>query len=280
VSAAALVLAVTLSPAAALAAAPADACAGAEEEIRAVARALAGGRWEEAERRLQPLAESHAACADVLIARARLLARRGGLVAAREALEKAVQLDPGNAEARYQLGIWLFRAHRYPEAAAQFEQAAALRAGDARALDYLALCREALGQPERAEQAYREGLQVGEGPGFDPLLDYNYGRFLLKQDRLGESRTYLDRAVRRLPERRGPHYERAKLHVALKDYAAARADAERALSLRDPSGLVLDLQVYYLLATVYARLGETDLARKYAELSRTTAIPGQAGDRR
>jgi tetratricopeptide (TPR) repeat protein len=123
-------------------------------------------------------------------------------------------------------------------------------------------------------------LQVGEGPGFDPLLDYNYGRFLLKQDRLGESRTYLDRAVRRLPERRGPHYERAKLHVALKDYAAARADAERALSLRDPSGLVLDLQVYYLLATVYARLGETDLARKYAELSRTTAIPGQAGDRR
>ncbi len=37
-----------------------------------------------------------------------------------------------------------------------------------------------------------------------------------------------------------------------------------------PAGSVLDLQVYYLLATVYARLGETDLARKYAELSRTT----------
>jgi hypothetical protein len=43
--------------------------------------------------------------------------------------------------------------------------------------------------------------------------------------------------------------------------------------LRDPDGLVLDLQVYYLLTTVYARLGETELARKYAALSRTAPIP-------
>jgi hypothetical protein len=47
------------------------------------------------------------------------------------------------------------------------------------------------------------------------------------------------------------------------------------LSLRDPDGFVLDLQVYYLLATVYSRLGETELARKYADLARTTPIPDQ-----
>ena len=76
-----------------------------------------------------------------------------------------------------------------------------------------------------------------------------------------------------LPESRTVYYERAKLNLAARDYAAARKDAERALALRDPDGLVLDLQVYYLLATVYARLGETDLARKYAALSRTTPIP-------
>jgi len=39
---------------------------------------------------------------------------------------------------------------------------------------------------------------------------------------------------------------------------------------------VLDVQVYYLLATVYARVGEPELAQKYAELSRRTALPDQA----
>jgi hypothetical protein len=36
------------------------------------------------------------------------------------------------------------------------------------------------------------------------------------------------------------------------------------------------VQVHYLLATVYARLGETVLARKYAELARTTPHPDRA----
>ena len=274
-----LVLAGVVGPGALVAASGPASCAGAEDAIRSVAQALGAGRWADAERQLEPLSATHPECADVHVAGARLLARRGEMIAARQALERAVQLDPANAEARYQLGIWLFRARRYPDAAAQFERVAVLRTGDARALDYLALTREALGQPEQAEQAYREALKVTEGPGFDPLLEYNYGRFLLKRDRLAESRGYLDRAVERLPQRRGPRYERAKLHLARSDFAAAREDAERALSLADPAGLVLDLQVYYLLANVYARLGETALARKYAELARTTPIPDQAADR-
>jgi tetratricopeptide (TPR) repeat protein len=122
-------------------------------------------------------------------------------------------------------------------------------------------------------------LEVNERPFFDPLVDYNYGRFLLKQGRLEESQRHLDRAAKLVPDRRGVHYERAKLKLALKDYPAARSDAERALGVPDPAGLVLDLQVYYLLSTIYARLGESDLARKYAELARTTPIPDQALDR-
>ena len=56
-------------------------------------------------------------------------------------------------------------------------------------------------------------------------------------------------------------------------YADARTDAERALSLKDPSGIILDLQIYNLLQLVYNRLGEKELARQFAELSRTTAVP-------
>lgn len=218
-------------------------------------------------------------CPEALVVQGTVLGQRGETQAARQALEKAAHLDPANAEARYQLGIGLFRANLHAEAVRQFEETVGLRPADARAHDYLALCLEALGEVERAELAYRSGLKVNESPFFDSFLDYNYGRLLLKLNRLEESRSHLDRAVALLPHSRAVHYERAKLSLALRDYQAARKYAERALDLQDPGGLVLDLQVYYLLATVYARLGESELARKYAELSRTTPIPDQAADR-
>jgi tetratricopeptide (TPR) repeat protein len=264
------------------AAAPAGpgSCAGARPALESAVQALDQGRWAEADALLEPLSRSHGECPDVLVAGARLAGRKGQIREARQALEKALRLDPAHAEAHHQLGVWFFRGRLHQDAVREFERVVALRPADARAYDYLALSREALGEAEGAEAAYRGALKVNApGPLFDPLLDYNYGRFLLKRGRLEESRSHLDRAVALLPQRRGVHYERAKLHLALKDYASARRDAEHALGLPDPGGLVLDLQVYYLLATVYARLGETELARKYAELSRTTPIPDQVGDR-
>jgi tetratricopeptide (TPR) repeat protein len=212
-------------------------------------------------------------CAEALVVKALLANRSGRPREAREALEKAAGADPPHAEAHYQLGVWCFRGKQRAEAVPYFEKAAMLRPTDARALDYLALSLEALGEAEAAESAYRKALGVNDGPFFDSFVDHNYGRFLLKQGRLQESRTHLDRAVALLPESRTAYYERGKLNLAAREYPAARKDAERALALRDPDGLVLDLQVYYLLATVYARLGETDLARKYAALSRTTPVP-------
>jgi tetratricopeptide (TPR) repeat protein len=219
-------------------------------------------------------------CPEALVARGRLLGSRGRPQEARQALERAVQLDPESGEAHYRLGILSFRGQRHDEAASHFEKAAELRPVDALAHDYLALGLEALGEAESAERAWRRALEVNERPFFDPLLDYNYGRFLLRQGRLEESQRHLDRAVKLVPDRRGVHYERAKLGLARKDYKAAREDGERALEVPDPAGLVLDLQVYYLLSTVYARLGETELARKYADLARTTPIPDQVQDRR
>jgi Tfp pilus assembly protein PilF len=212
-------------------------------------------------------------CPEALVVKALLAARSGRLREAREALEKAASVQPPHAEANYQLGASYFSNQQMAEAVKHFEKAAELRPRDARALDYLALSYESLGDAEAAERAYEKGLAVNDGPFADPMLDHNYGRFLLKEGRLQESRAHLDRAVALLPERRTVYYERAKLNLAAREYGAARKDAERALALRDPEGLVLDLQVYYLLATVYARLGEKELAQKYAELSRSTPLP-------
>jgi protein O-GlcNAc transferase len=249
-----------------------DPCAGARD-LKAAAEAIDKGELARADH-LSALALALAPdCPEALVVQGRVLSRKGRPREARAALEKAVRLAPASAEARYQLGLWLYRALLHAEAVPQFEKVVALRPRDARAHDYLALNLEALGEAERAERAYQKALAANGGPSPDPFFDYYYGRFLLKQNRFEESRAHLDRAVALHPDERTVHYERGKVNLALKDYAAARRDAERALSLRDPAGPVADVQVYYLLATVYARLGETDLARKYAELSRTAPIP-------
>jgi tetratricopeptide (TPR) repeat protein len=213
-------------------------------------------------------------CPEALVAQGRILDARGRVPEAVQALEKAVRLAPASAEAHYQLGTLFSRRLRYVEAARELEQVVTLRPRDARAHDHLAVAFEVLGDAEKADLAYRSGLKANEGTSFDDLLDYNYGRFLLKERRLEESQAHLDRALALRPQDRAVRYERAKLSVARVNYPAAREDAERALALRG-QGPVLDVQVYYLLATVYRRLGEDELAGKYAELARTTPIPGQ-----
>lgn len=248
----------------------------------AVAHALFAQYWLSRGQRARADYESSLAlsldpdCPEALVVAGQILGLKGQAAPAFQALQKAARLGTGNAEAQYQLGVALFRRQLHAEAVRQFEKAVALRATNARALDYLALGYEALGEAQQADEAYQGALRVNDdGPFFDSFLDYNYGRFLLKERRLEECREHLDRAIVLLPRSRGARYERGKLNLTLGQYPAAREDAERALSLPDPGGSVLDLQVYYLLATVYARLGQTDLARKYADLARTTPIPGQ-----
>jgi tetratricopeptide (TPR) repeat protein len=214
-----------------------------------------------------------------IILRAQVLLIKGQKTEAQELLQRACELAPTNAEAHFQLGSLFDGNKRHAEAVRQFEKVISLNPWDARAYDYLALNLEPLGETESAEAAYKKGLEINQKPFFDSFLDYNYGRFLLKRNRLAESQSHLDRALTLAPEARAPRYEHAKLNLRLKKYQEARLDAERALSLRDPARFILDLQVYYLLSSVYTRLGEQELARKYVELSQTTPAPVQGRER-
>jgi tetratricopeptide (TPR) repeat protein len=212
---------------------------------------------------------------DALLLKAQILVMKGESTLAQEMMERVCRIAPDNPEAHFQLGIVFDNKKLHREAVEQFERAVALRPADPRAYDYLALNLEALGEAVKAATIYKSALAVNKGPFFDYFLDYNYGRLLLKQHKLQESKVHLDRAVSLAPETRAVFYERSKLNVTLGEYQQARRDAEQALGLADPSGFVLDLQLYYLLATVYSRLGENELAHKYAELSRTATVPIQ-----
>jgi tetratricopeptide (TPR) repeat protein len=195
-----------------------------------------------------------------------------------ELLIKSCELDPDNAESQFQLGVLYDRTKRPGEAVKHFQRVVDLDPGYASAWDYLALNLEPLGEVDRADAAYRRGLEVNhEGQQFDAFLDYNYGRFLAKRNHLAESKLHLDRAVELVPDDRDTWYDRAKLNLRIGSYAQARSDAERAASLREQTGGILDLQVYTLLEQIYRRLGEKELADKYANLTRQTPPPTRKG---
>jgi tetratricopeptide (TPR) repeat protein len=188
-------------------------------------------------------------------------------------LEKAVELDPDDPEAQFQLGVIYDKAKAAPQAVQYFQKATALNPSDARAWDYLALNLEPLGDLEGADGAYRKGLQVNQpGRYHDAFLDYNYGRFLAKRNDLTVSKRHLDRAVELTPQVRAVWYERAKLDLRMQNYQQASLDGEKAAACVQQGGII-DLQIYTLLTQVYERLGNADLAKKYAELTRKTPPP-------
>ncbi len=195
-------------------------------------------------------------------------------------LERAVQLDPANAEAHFQLGAVFDRLKQPENAVKHFESVAHLRPADQRAYDYLGLNLEQLGETDRAESAFQRGLAVNGGPLSDSFLDFNYGRFLLKQNRLNESKSHLDRAVEIAPRVRAVLYERGKLNLRMARYQDAARDAQHALDTPDPSQVILDLQVYALLAEIYSRMGDADQAASYVHLAESAKIPRKPAERK
>jgi tetratricopeptide (TPR) repeat protein len=208
-----------------------------------------------------------------LALRGQILLMKGQSSEGQALLEKAVKVDPDDPEAQFQLGTIYDKAKAAPKAVEHFRKAATLNPQDARAWDYLALNLEPSGDLDGAEQAYRKGLQVNQtGRYHDAFLDYNYGRFLAKRNDLSGSKRHLDRAVELTPQIRAVWYERARLDMRMQKYEQARVDAERAAACTQ-QGDIIDLQIYSLLSQVYARLGNTALAKKYTDLTRETPPP-------
>lgn len=209
-----------------------------------------------------------------LAVRGQLLAIKGDRQRAVNLLTRATQLAPEDEDAQFQLGAIYDRARTPAEAVKHFKKATELNRDDARAWDYLALQLDPMGQVDAAQAAFQTGMKVNhDGPHYDAFLDYNYGRFLMKKGDLTGGKLHLERAVTLVPDMRATWYEKARVEMMLKDFVSARKDAEKAASLPDPDGLVIDLQVYSLLAQVYRRLGESELADKYAGLARATQPP-------
>lgn len=234
-------------------------------------------QYQQADDRSAAAYEKNPSDPAALAVRGQILDMKGQTQQGLALLSQSCQLNPDNADAQFQLGAIYDRLKRPADAVPHFERVVALDPGNASAWDYLALNLEPLGNVDQVEAAYKKGLAANQGapdsPTFDAFLDYNYGRFLEKQDKLQASLLHLNRAVELVPQIRSTWYERAKVNLQVKNYPAARSDAEKAASLPEQTGGIINLQIYVLLEQIYRRLGETDLAQKYADLSRATPPP-------
>ena len=216
---------------------------------------------------------------DALLIEGEILGREGRQydAEAQDAFEKACRIAPRNPAPYFRLGLFFDSRGRHSEAIKSFRETLVRDRENATVWEYLALNLEQLGQPDEAEAAYKKGLTVNVGARLDPSLPYHYGKLLLNRNRLAESETYLDRAAALTPDNGAILFQRARLYVRMGKYANARLDAERVLALPDRLRFTYEIQLDYLLATIYGRLGETQLAAKFAELARLARAP-EAGE--
>jgi TolB-like protein len=156
----------------------------------------------------------------------------------REALQRAVDLEPGNAEAHHEFGMVLRLLSDNSAAADQFRQALAI-------------------EPDR------------------PMSLVHLGWIDMARRRYGEARRWLDSAVAVNPGFFQAYMERAQLRLAMGDTAGARDDAETTIRLRPRSD---PLAAEDVLLALERRSGDTAAARgRLARLRPTAPGPGEAG---
>ena len=123
---------------------------------------------------------------------------------------------------------------------------------------------EALGDATQALDLYQEAenLSPEKSPQSAAIL-VAYGRFLLSLGRIQDGMEKYRRAIERDPESRDAHYELAKDLDQEGDFKDAALEGERALTL--PELGTSDAQIHFLLASLYLKLKQPDLAKAHLE---------------
>jgi tetratricopeptide (TPR) repeat protein len=129
---------------------------------------------------------------------------------------------------------------------------------------YLAMTEEALGNAAKALELYQqaEDLTPEKSPERASIL-VAYGRLLSLMGRFKESIDKERRAIEEDPQSRDAHYELARALGHEGDFREAALEGEHALTL--PELGTSDAQVHFLLARLYGRLKQPDLANAHLE---------------
>lgn len=197
-----------------------------------------------------------------LILKARLAAFAHRPDISKSCLITAVTADPTSEDAQFFLGVLYYMQNDFKLAISPLQTAQTLSPKNPLPVFYLAMTHEALGDNTKALEFYHlaDDLSTQKSPQSASIL-VAYGRFLSLLGRTQDSIEKVRRAIEEDPESREAHYELAKELDSEGDFKDAALEGERALIL--PALGTSDAQIHFILAKLYRKLNQPDLANAH-----------------
>jgi tetratricopeptide (TPR) repeat protein len=183
---------------------------------------------------------------------------------AKSCLITAVTADPSSEDAQFFLGVFYYLQNDFKLAISPLQTAQTLSPKSPLPVFYLAMSHEAMGDTNQALDLYQQAVKLSpeKSPQSASIL-VAYGRLLLVLGRTEDSIDKDRRAIDMDPESRDAHYELAKGLDHQGDFKNAAREGETALTL--PALGTSDAEIHFLLATLYRKLNQPDLAKSHLE---------------
>jgi Tfp pilus assembly protein PilF len=182
-------------------------------------------------------------------------------------LERAVQLDPDNAAARYHYGRYMVAQMKPEEAAAAFHKALAVAHDDelqVLILGWTGFVESRLGHLDPADEAFRRSLALNRKLKL-PLAEsaFHYYKFLASHERDQEGRALLDEILHWEPLFAPALLERAK-NLLNQDQPGKAGEAALLVTRNTEDPGILHT-AHYLLVKIYTAMGDQKQAQAHAE---------------
>jgi len=183
-------------------------------------------------------------------------------------LTRAVEWNPKDTDAWYNLGRTKYTENRFDEAIHAFEECLKLDPRNVKAEDNLGLSYYGLARVGDAETAYKAAIDwQASAKERDPQPYIDLGTLYLEQNRPRDALPCLREATRIAPDDAKGHEKLGKTYSQLDQLPDAQRELERAVALAPDVA-----SLHYMLGQVYRKEGLTDKAK--AEFDKTAALGG------
>lgn len=184
-------------------------------------------------------------------------------------LQRALQADPANAEAWYDLARAHMHEGSFQAAVTELQHSLALVPQSPKALDNLGVCFEAQNRPEDAMAAYERAIAVTVATAplaEQPFLDF--ATLLNTRNDFSRARDLASRATAIAPGNSHGFEQLSRAYVGLQQLPQARAAMEQAVRLDSKNS-----RLHFQLGRIYRMAGQPDQAE--VEFKRSAALYGQ-----
>ena len=183
-------------------------------------------------------------------------------------IQRALLVNANDSENWYVLGRIRYSTGEFPGAVKAFDQTLLLAPGSVKAENNLGLAYEGLNQPDKAIDAYRLAIALGETsgkPSEQPMI--NLAILLAHRSDLDAALALLERAVILAPEDVGVREHLGHVYLERNELPEAQVQLEKAVALSPQ-----DARLHFLLGQVYRRERISDKAD--FEFSRSASLNG------